>query len=42
MNRNVFEKYVQELCEDLALKHNAYSHRQKHACVITYHSVVLT
>lgn len=41
MNRNTFEKYIQELCEDMALKHNAYAHRQKHACVLTYNNAVI-
>jgi cytidine deaminase len=42
MNRNTFERYIQELCEDLALKHNSYSHKQKHACVITYNNAVIS
>lgn len=41
MNRNTFERYVQELCEDLALKHNSYAHKQHHACVITYNDAVI-
>lgn len=41
MNRNTFERYIQELCEDLALKHNSYAHRQKHACVLTYNNAVI-
>lgn len=41
MTRNTFERYIQELCLDLALKHNSYSHRQKHACVITYNNAVI-
>lgn len=42
MNRNTFERYVQELCVDLALKHNSYAHRQKHACVLTYNNAVIS
>lgn len=41
MNRNTFERYIQELCEDLALKNNPYGHRQKHACVLTYNNAVI-
>ena len=41
MNRNTFERYIQELCEDMALKYNAYAHRQKHACVLTYNNAVI-
>lgn len=42
MNRNTFEKYVQEFCEDLALKDNHYSHRSKHACVLTYENIIIS
>lgn len=41
MNRNTFERYIQELCEDLALKHNSYAHRQRHACVLTYNNAII-
>lgn len=41
MNRHTFENYIQEYCYDLALKHNSYSHKQKHACVITYNSTII-
>lgn len=42
MNRNTFEKYVQEFCEDLALKDNFYAHRSRHACVLTYENVIIS
>lgn len=42
MNRNTFERYIQELCADLAHKQNNYSHKQKHACVITYNNAVIS
>lgn len=38
----MFECYIQELCLDLALKHTSYSHRQKHACVITYTNAIIS
>ena len=41
MNRRTFESYIQEYCEDLAKKNNNYSHRQKHACVITYNNAII-
>lgn len=41
MNRRVFESYVQEFCEDLVKKNNNFSHRQKHACVLTYNNVII-
>lgn len=41
MNRNTFETYIQEYCEDLAHKQNLYAHKQKHACVITYNNAII-
>ena len=42
MNRSVFERYVQEFCEDLATKQNTFAHKQKHACVLTYNNSVIS
>lgn len=42
MNRNTFERYIQEYCEDLAHKQNNYSHKQHHACVITYNNAIIS
>lgn len=42
MNRGVFERYIQSLAFDLASKPNFYSHKQHHACVITYQNTVLS
>lgn len=42
MNRNTFESYIQEYCEDLANKQNLYAHKQKHACVITYNNAIIS
>jgi len=42
MNRSVFERYVQEFCEDLANKQNSFAHRQRHACVLTYNNVIIS
>lgn len=42
MNRNTFEKYIQEFCEDLAGKQNYFAHKQKHACVITYENAIIS
>lgn len=41
MNRHTFESYIQEYCTDLALKHNSYSHKQKHACILTYNDAII-
>lgn len=41
MNRHTFESYIQEYCTDLALKHNSYSHKQKHACILTYNNAII-
>lgn len=42
MNKRTFENYIQEFCIDLAKKHNNYSHRSKHACVLTYENVIIS
>lgn len=42
MNRTVFERYVTSFCEDLAQKNHDFSHRHRHACVITYNDAVLS
>ena len=42
MNRNTFERYVQEFCEDLTKKQNSFAHKQRHACVITYDDVIIS
>lgn len=42
MNRNTFERYVQEFCEDLAKKDNSFAHKQRHACVLTYENVIIS
>lgn len=43
MNKNTFENYVKEYCEDLAVKHNTYEyHRCRHAAVLTYDDVIIS
>ena len=43
MNKNTFEKYVTEFCEDLAIKPSNHEyHRCKHACVLTYNNVIIS
>lgn len=42
MNRNTFERYIQEFCEDLAKKENSFAHKQRHACVLTYDNVIIS
>lgn len=42
MNRNTFERYIQEFCEDLAQKQNNYPHKQKHAAVLTYENIIIS
>lgn len=43
MNRNTFEKYVKELCNDIAVKDDKHAyHRCRHACVLTYKDHVIS
>lgn len=42
MKRSTFENYVQEFCEDLAQKQNNFSHRSRHACVLTYDNFIIS
>lgn len=43
MNRNTFEKYVKEFCEDLAVKNNKFEYsRCRHSAVLTYNNVIIS
>ena len=43
MKRSTFEKYVEEYCEDLAVKVNAHQYKRcKHACVLTYNNAIIS
>lgn len=43
MNRNTFEKYVKEFCEDLAIKDNKFEYsRCRHSAVLTYNNVIIS
>jgi tRNA(Arg) A34 adenosine deaminase TadA len=42
MNQRFFDKYITELCKEIALKNNMYAHRQRHACILTYRKHILS